>query len=88
MENKEIYIVVQDSVYDFESSTTVEGFHNYDDAVKRVNQIFEQDKEENPHWYNSDSYVVEKTDGQFEVYEDGSYCENHLAVFIKTITLK
>ncbi len=88
MENKEIYIVVQDSAYDLESSVTIEGFVNRDDAVKRVNEIFEEDKKENPHWYDGDGYVLEKSDESFTVYEDGCYCDNHLEVNIRAITLK
>ncbi|MCL2062053.1 MAG: hypothetical protein FWH03_05450 [Firmicutes bacterium] len=88
MENKEIYIVIEDSVYDSETSFNIEGFVKYDDAVKRVEEILEQDKKENPDWYDDDSYVFAQSEGCFEVYEDGSYCENHLSVYVKTITLK
>lgn len=78
-----IYIVTTDSACDYERAYKQEAFQYYGDAHKRMLEIFNEEKK-----YFPEDNVVEMSQDCVEIYEEGSYDENHLTVWIEDTELK
>ena len=73
---KEIYVVEITWSVDFDFGSTVKAFSNYESAKAELEREFEQSKIDLDHISN---LQIEKDEMVFSVYEDGSYCENHIS---------
>lgn len=84
-----VYVVVMEGIVDLsDDMLKVAGVYKTEqEAKQKVEEILEQDKKDNPDWYEDEDFIFERHKDGFEVYQDGRYCENHFNVRIKTAEL-
>lgn len=84
---EKIYLVYVDGLYDDFPFSELFAYKNKQNAIDKMNELIEKDKEENSSWYDNDKYVIERTDYLFSIYEDGEYLLNHYDITITEVEL-
>ena len=78
MNKKTVFVVVEDSTYDY--STELFVFDNIEKAIEKKNELIEKSGIRDE---MDDDYECIDEEEYFEAYPDGEYCENHYVVYIK-----
>jgi hypothetical protein len=79
MSAQKVYVVVEDSVYDYESNTVLQTFDTMEKAIACVANL----KELNEQDCLDDGYILAySTESEFLYQEDGDYTRNHYLVSI------
>jgi hypothetical protein len=79
MSAQKVYVVVEDSVYDYESNTALQTFDTKEKAIACVANL----KELNEQDCLDDGWTLEyEHDDEFLYQEDGDYTRNHYLVSI------
>lgn len=84
-----VYVVVMESIVDQSGDMLdIAGvYKTRREAELLIEEILEQDKKDNPDWYEREDFIFERHKDGFEVYQDGRCCENHFNVRIQTAEL-
>lgn len=77
MKGKEIYVVIVDDIYDYESNVSVFVFASIDDARAKLQALKDNAVEE-----NSD-YIFEEWEDGFSYFKEYEYSVNHYDVRIE-----
>ena len=80
MEEKQyVFVVVEDSAYDFDTSIRVFVFNSLEKAKAKKEELIEQSGIRDE---VDDNYYVSDDEYDYQAYPDGEYCENHYEVNI------
>lgn len=81
---QKIYIISFSDIDDYnEIHHTPRAFANADDAIKTLNEIYEDAESQLP-----TDWEREKTDTTFEIYLNGEYSCNHYSAWISEVEVK
>ena len=76
---EKVFVVVEDSAYDFDTSIRVFVFDSFEKAKAKKEELIEQSGIRDE---VDDNYYVAEDEGGYQAYPDGEYCENHYEVNI------
>ena len=78
-EKKYVFIVLEDSAFDFVASIGIYAYDSKEKAIEKKNELIEQSGIRDE---IDDDYVCNEDEMYFEAYPDGDYCENHYVVSV------
>lgn len=81
MTTKKVWVIVSESVYDSDSTLSVDVYETPEKAKSAFDKILAEAKA-NDHLYNTEDYVVEESETEFCIYADGAYSEDHFSMSI------
>ena len=84
MEQKEIYILKENFVDDFEKYTNIRVFESLEKAKEEMNFIIKEYEEEN----NTEDLIIERDEQSYCCYEDGFYNSYHFDISIEKTILE
>jgi len=80
-----VFLIRNEEVYDFEEfHHKTRGFKNHDDAKREFDALKESIKNEYKGEIES-GWIVEESETQLQIYQDGEYPEYHHCIFIEEI---
>jgi len=83
MDKKYVYVLIEDSSWDYEYSQDIKVYSNFNDALKDYNQRVKDAKNDMDQWLDKDEQATEElvdTDKEyasFSIYEDGNWTRTH-----------
>lgn len=77
-----IYVILTESVVDGEFETSVYLFSTFEKAKIEFDKMVAETKQ-NDHLMECDDVVVEESETEFTIYEDGYYSIDHYSVWIE-----
>lgn len=80
----EVYVFIQEEVYDLERNTSVEVFSTEEKAKEKFDSIVAKEKKN----AINDGWEMEEEDRSFEAWEDDRYAENHISVSFSKLTVQ
>lgn len=81
MTTKKVWVIVSESVYDSDSTLSVEVYSTLEKAKAGFDKIVAEEKASD-HLYDTGDFVVEESETEFCIYADGAYSEDHFSVSI------
>lgn len=79
MNKKTVFVVVENSAYDYDEEINLFVFDSLEKAQIKKDELIEKSGIRDE---VDDNYYVDEDDGGYQAYPDGEYCENHYEVYI------
>ena len=77
-----VYVLVTESMYDYECYLSTNVFAKYEDAKKSFDEAVKEEKA-NDHLMEEDNCIIDEDENDFLIYADGRYVEDHYHIYIE-----
>lgn len=81
-----VYAVCEDWSVDCEGGSSISLFTDLRDAKRELHNLLQEEMENGciPNWADRCNFTCESDEDSYECYLDGTYCENHYKIYVRT----